>query len=279
MDLTQTQSTENNTASANVCFSSDLASASVLQSPSDINRLDVRIESFTYKRTDKIHLRNISFQLFGGKPYTLFGASGSGKSTLLGALLPDPEGEFQGQICYQSDGKVMSPDEVCRNGHLGFMAQSPALLPWCSIRENLLVPAFLNPEHLSPPDESALVAILDAVSMATSVLNLLPHQLSFGMKQRVAFARALLYRPRFLLLDEVYTGLDVATVEVIEKFLVRYTTETSAVALIVTHNLETTQRNAHGSLFLSHSGTLQMLPPTISTEQLVALFASELKYT
>lgn len=242
------------------------------------NILDVQIESFVYSHTRKTHLRNVYFRLSGGKPYTLFGASGCGKSTLLSALLPEPEGEFQGTVTYHSDGTNMTPDEVCRRGLLGFMAQTPSLLPWRTIRENLLVPALLNPEHLSIPDESALVGILDAVSMPPAVLNQLPHQLSFGMKQRVAFSRALLYRPRFLLLDEVYTGIDVATVEVIENFLVRYTAEVNAIALIVTHNLETAQRNTHGSLFLSHSGALQRLNPLITTKELVALYAAELRF-
>jgi len=242
------------------------------------NLIQVQIESFTYQHSRRVNLRNMRFQLGGGKPHTLFGPSGCGKSTLLSALLPDPEGVFRGQISYRTDGADMTPDEVCKKGLLGFMAQSPALLPWRTIRENLQVPSLLNPEHLFVPDESALVAILDSVLLPEEVLNHLPHQLSFGMKQRIAFARALLYRPRFLLLDEVYTGLDVATVAVIEKFLVRYTSETNAVALIVTHNLETTLRNKHSSLFLSHTGTLQKLPSSTTTEDLTSLFVSELQY-
>jgi NitT/TauT family transport system ATP-binding protein len=244
----------------------------------DENRIEVQIESFAYRHSRKVNLQNIRFQLSGGQPHTLFGPSGCGKSTLLGALLPDPEGVFRGRVSYLVDGVDMTPDEVCRKGLLGFMAQSPALLPWRTIRENLEVPSLLNREHLLAPDESALVTILDEVSLPETVLDQLPHQLSFGMKQRIAFARALLYRPRFLLLDEVYTGLDVATVSVIEKFLVRYTSETNAVALIVTHNLETTLRNSLISLFLSHTGTLQKLSSSTTTEDLTALFVSELKY-
>ena len=97
------------------------------------------------------------------------------------------------------------------------------------------------------------------------------------MKQRVAFARAMLYHPRFLLLDEVYTGTDVATVEIIEDLLVRYTAQTGAVALIVTHNIETAQRNAHGLLFLSHAGTIKELPASTRTQELLELFTAELK--
>ncbi len=119
--------------------------------------------------------------------------------------------------------------------------------------------------------------MMDAVALPREVLGLYPHQLSFGMKQRISFARAVIYKPRFLMLDEVYTGLDVATVNVVEKYLAEYTRSTAAVALVVTHNIEVAQRSAHGLLFVDSGGGVDVLPSSMSHPEVVARFDAELK--
>jgi ABC-type transporter Mla maintaining outer membrane lipid asymmetry ATPase subunit MlaF len=98
-----------------------------------------------------------------------------------------------------------------------------------------MLPGELNPS-LPPPSMEKVKELLDDAELKPSVLGMLPHLLSFGMLQRVCLVRTLAYSPRFLLLDETFTGLDPATAEQIGELVANYRAAHGAACVLVTHD-------------------------------------------
>jgi ABC-type nitrate/sulfonate/bicarbonate transport system ATPase subunit len=150
----------------------------------------------------------------------LLGTSGGGKSTLLrvvaGLLVPD-------------DGMVRIAPEDC-----AIVFQDPRLLPWLSVEENL---ALALPARLERRQrDQAVGAILEEVQLA-GIQKHMPDELSGGMAQRVGLARALLRRPRFLLLDEPFAALDAITRTELQQMLLDLIRRQRVTCLFVTHDI------------------------------------------
>lgn len=143
-------------------------------------------------------LHKISFDIQQGSLVAIIGPSGCGKTTLL-RLLCGLDSPTSGSVRIGDD----TPDALRRLGLIGMAFQEPALFPWRSVLENISVPLEVQgrraPEVIDRLVE--LVRLRDAE-------RLLPSQLSGGMAQRVAVARALVTQPELLLLDEPFGALD-----------------------------------------------------------------------
>jgi len=191
--------------------------------------LQVRGVAHTFTGTPvTLALREISLHVAAGEFVTLVGASGSGKSTLLrliAGLLPVQSGTIL------LNG--FTPSEAQQKGQYGYVFQSPALLPWRSVRRNLALPLELRTHD----DASRLDALLDLVGLS-GFQDHLPHQLSGGMQQLVAIARALATDPPVLLLDEPFAALDAVTREKMNDRLADLVAATGKTVLMVTHSIE-----------------------------------------
>ncbi|MXY45469.1 MAG: ATP-binding cassette domain-containing protein, partial [Chloroflexi bacterium] len=138
---------------------------------------------------------------------SLIGPSGCGKTTLLRAI---------GGLTDASHGTItlsgMTPQQLQRRKGIGFVSQDAALLPWRTALDNVRLPFHIN----VAPDAIDSLAIaeqtLNAVGLA-DFAGYYPHQLSGGMRQRIAFARALAFGPALLLMDEPLSALDEMTRE------------------------------------------------------------------
>jgi NitT/TauT family transport system ATP-binding protein len=160
---------------------------------------------------------------------TIVGRSGCGKSTLLrliAGLIPLSAGSIS-----IADTPVTGPRR-----DVAMVFQRPALLPWRSVLDNVLLPAEI--QHL---DRRA------ALQEAHELLQLVgldgfegsrPYELSGGMQQRVALCRALLPRPRVLLMDEPFAALDALTREDLSLELQRLWQERRKTIIFVTHSVE-----------------------------------------
>jgi len=163
-----------------------------------------------------------------GEFVALLGPSGCGKTTLLkivSGLLPKTSGSVT-----VSGKEVTGP-----YSDYGFVFQQPSLMPWRTVRENVLFPM----EILGRKDAAAMKRAdeLLALTGLSSFANSRPHELSGGMQQRVSLCRALIHKPRLLLMDEPFGALDEFTRLEMNDLLLKVKAETKASVLFVTHSI------------------------------------------
>src|SRR5262245_49507902 len=147
-------------------------------------------------------IEDVSFSVADREVVSLIGPSGCGKSTLLniGAGLYAPSA---GQAFVDGE-RVEGP-----NDHVAFMLQKDLLLPWRTILENVMFGVEI--QRLALPERKRRAhALLENLNLAEFAGHY-PHQLSGGMRQRVALARTLAVDPSVLLLDEPFSAVDAQT--------------------------------------------------------------------
>jgi heme ABC exporter ATP-binding subunit CcmA len=174
-------------------------------------------------------LRNLDLTLAPGEALAVAGPNGAGKTTLLrllAGLMRPTAGEIRvlGRPLTRGDGEVRRA--------LGLVSHQSLLYDDLTLRENLEFAARLY--GLARPREAALAA-LDTAGLAGRAEES-PRRLSRGLTQRAAIARALLHRPRVLLLDEPFTALDAASADRLREELRRRLAEGLGL-VIVTHHL------------------------------------------
>lgn len=169
----------------------------------------------------------VSLDLEPGELHCLLGRSGSGKTTLLklaAGLLRPGAGEVQLMDAPPNDPRA-----------LGFVFQEPTLLDWLQVRDNILLPVSLQ-RRPGPADREAADALLVQLGLS-AYGERFPRQLSGGQQSRVALARALILRPRLLLLDEPFASLDAITREDLQRDLEQLCRAKRVTALFVTHDI------------------------------------------
>lgn len=143
-------------------------------------------------------LKGVDLELRGGELLSLLGASGCGKTTLLrliAGIIPPSAGE----IVWRGGER---PRET------GFVFQEAALMPWATVAENAALPL-----RLLDDTQERDARVQEALHLAglRGFENAYPHELSGGMKMRASIARALIVRPRLLLMDEPFAAIDEVT--------------------------------------------------------------------
>ena len=157
---------------------------------------------------------------------SLVGTSGSGKSTLL-RIVSGLEAPSSGRVSL--DGRAVEGPTP----EVGMVFQEPRLMPWLSVRENVRL-ALLD---LSKQEQEARIAeALDDVGLSRFA-EAYPRQLSGGMAQRTAIARALVRRPSFLLLDEPFSALDSFTRQKLQQHLLALWERSRFTLVFVTHDV------------------------------------------
>jgi ABC-type nitrate/sulfonate/bicarbonate transport system ATPase subunit len=176
-------------------------------------------------------LRDVSFDVRIGDVVAILGPSGSGKSTLLnmaaGLIFPDA-----GQVVVMGQ----RTDAAVDWSHVGYMFQDDRLLPWRVAVRNVT----LALEAGSMPAAERLRrarTVLDLVALG-GFEHSYPHQLSGGMRSRVALARSLVGEPQILLMDEPFSRLDAQTRSSMHRELLRIHAMRAMTILFVTHDVE-----------------------------------------
>jgi len=182
-------------------------------------------------------LEDVSIQVERGRFVAIVGPSGSGKSTLL-RIVAGLASADAGSVTIFGE----SVEDARENKHIGYVPQTPALLPWRTVAENVALPFEVNRSH-GPKDRDAssttasrVEAMLQAVGLAGQGRRF-PADLSGGMQQRVAIARALIFRPAVLLMDEPFSALDELTREQLRFELLRLFDDQRQTVLFVTHSI------------------------------------------
>ena len=130
----------------------------------------------------------------------------------------------------------MQPSELQQRKGIGFVSQDAALLPWRTALDNVRLPFQINAESAKVDSLAIAEQTLNAVGLA-DFAGYYPRQLSGGMRQRVAFARALAIGPELLLMDEPLSALDEMTREEMRYELLRLWERQRPTVVFVTHSI------------------------------------------
>jgi NitT/TauT family transport system ATP-binding protein len=212
--------------------------------------LDVINLSKVYGQGDKaVHaVGDLSFTVHAGEFLCIVGPSGCGKTTLLKCL---------SGLLAPSAGKAILDGQVITRPPatlaLVFQEYSRSLLPWMSVRENVLLP--LRAKGLPRDERNALA---EEALLAVGLDRFLDHhpwQLSGGMQQRVAIARALAYQPQILLMDEPFASVDAQTRSDLEDLILSVRRRFGITIVFVTHDIDE-------SVYLADRVVVLTDPPT-----------------
>ena len=189
----------------------------------------LKINNVTFAFDKKDIIKDFSMELNKGEILAVMGPSGCGKTTLLGlvaGLLKPRSGEIENSFEKTS-----------------YVFQEPRLFPWLTVKENLLA-------VMDEKDENALRTVTECLALVglEDALNKYPNELSGGMKNRVALARALAFGGDLFLLDEPFAALDEDLRISLSKKINDYLRANQASAILVTHNREDAERIADRTL-------------------------------
>jgi NitT/TauT family transport system ATP-binding protein len=192
-------------------------------------RRDFHIKNNMGRKERLTVLENFDMDILESEFLSILGPSGCGKSTFLN-ILAGLDKFDEGEILV--DGKPLAE----RGFDRGIVFQSYALLPWRTVIRNLEVGLEIR---RIPAKERRRTArrYLELVGLA-AFENQYPHQLSGGMRQRVAIARVLAYQPNLLLMDEPFAALDAQTRENLQIELLRIWEADKKTILFVTHSID-----------------------------------------
>jgi NitT/TauT family transport system ATP-binding protein len=174
-------------------------------------------------------IEHVTMDIAPGEFCTVVGPTGCGKSTTLG-LISGLTRPSEGTV--EIDGK---PVNGISDG-IGYVFQSDAIFPWKTVLDNVAA----GPRYQGTSSRQAKEMAREWLARVglTGFEDRYPHQLSGGMRKRVALAASLINQPKILLMDEPFSALDVQTRVLMENELLSLWSETSAAVVFVTHDLE-----------------------------------------
>ncbi len=211
------------------------------------------MENFQYNTESIIEIKNLkksygenhvlngfNMNLVEGENLVIMGKSGSGKSVMIKCLigLEDPD---SGTIRVMGkDISQLNHDELDElRTEVGFLFQGSALYDSMTVRENLEFPLRRHTKKFGViKDTTPLVMeALENVGLANTI-NLMPEELSGGMKRRIALARTLILQPKIILYDEPTTGLDPITAKEIILLMISIQKKYNTSSIIITHDVD-----------------------------------------
>lgn len=196
-------------------------------------------------------LKGLEISLHEGEVLTLLGRSGSGKSSLL-RILADLDQPCSGEV-WRASSK------------LSFLMQEDLLLPWRNALDNVLLPAELGSFPKKDPKHAK--DLLQELGLEGFEKHF-PHELSGGMRQRVALARSLYRHESVLLLDEPFASLDVVTRESLYSLVKKLCKRHGLAVLLITHDFHDAIQLSDRIQILQTGCTSEDLFPPFCTEQI-----------
>lgn len=177
---------------------------------------------------ETVAVQGISFTVYKGEFVTLLGPSGCGKTTILSLLAG---------LITPTNGKLLINGSPLHDAsrRIGYMLQQDYLLDWRTIKQNAMFGLEIRKQKDEEHTNSTL-QLLEEMGLQ-SFADYYPHQLSGGMRQRVALVRTLATNPEILLLDEPFSALDYMTKLRLEDLVIRTLRKHGKTAVLVTHDI------------------------------------------
>ena len=185
-------------------------------------------------------LNGFDLELFEGENLVVMGKSGSGKSVMIKCVigLEQPD---SGSILVMNEeiNKLEQEDLDELRTEIGFLFQGSALYDSMSVRENLEFPLRRHTKKFGVIEDTTplVMEALESVGLAHAI-DLMPNELSGGMKRRIALARTLILKPKIILYDEPTTGLDPITSKEIVLLMNSIQKQYNTSSIIITHDVD-----------------------------------------
>ncbi len=209
-------------------------------SDTDTQEVMIHIEDLYKSFGDNHVLNGFHMKLFKGENLVVMGKSGSGKSVMIKCLvgLMRPDSGYVSVMGKEITKLDRDALDVLRSD-IGFLFQGSALYDSMTVRENLEFPMRRHKEKLGEVTDTLPLVLeaLDSVGLAHT-MDLMPEELSGGMKRRVALARTLILRPKIILYDEPTSGLDPITAKEIIELMRNIQEKYGTSSLIITHDVD-----------------------------------------
>lgn len=198
-------------------------------------------------------LKGISTVFETGKTNLIIGQSGSGKTVFLkcltGLIMPTSgevlfDGKDTTKFSYEQRQKL--------RGEIGTVFQGSALFDSMTVLENVRFPLEMFSKLSMPDMNNRAEEVLERVNLTSEAFNKYPSEISGGMQKRVAIARAIVNKPKYLFADEPNSGLDPKTAMVIDQLLHELTVEYNTTTIINTHDMNSVMEIGETIVFLKN---------------------------